>query len=362
MNSENKPNIGDQMADRDIKQKESNHRINAPDKFLYVNQRVTPRMLAATSLIASEGYRRWMMNRTMRKTEHDLIINFKGAVHELMFRATYIGSADGLTATDHRGPLGGGPGRSVYLQDFLVQGQTGGSSVPFVREIAAATNAAEAVADGDDKPEQDFDLEEINAKVGKAAVTARIGEETFADYLGLQTFFEARLVRRVKLRLESILINGTGSSPDNILGFQEAGLPTVSITTAGSLLEAVQEAIAQIESNGFTPSFIFLNPTDKRALYSSSSAAPLLVWENGFLRLLGVPIIGTAAVTAGTGLVGDGSEAGIMYKCGIEGVAYRTDSSKYDQDNLVNGLVTILAEVRAALVIQSLGAFVEIVA
>lgn len=332
------------------------------------NMAVSMRPTAASSLITSAGYRRLIINRAANKHEYDWNINFQGSVSELMNRATYSGSGDSLTSTDHRGALGGGPvGRNVYLQDMLTQGTTGSSWVIYAREVSGATNAADMVLEGDEKPEQSFDLEEITAKVGKAAVFMRTTEETLSDYQNLHSFIEGQLVRRVKLAIENEILNGTGTAPRLIVGFQEVGLPTVSVGTAGSMLEALQESVALIESNGFTPSFIALNPTDKRALYSAKSAVEGLPMISsccdGSVRIHGVPVLGSSAVAAGTGLIGDGSEATIMYHSGIGGSIYpRTETTNKNEDDFVNNLCTIRADARAALVIQSLSAFVEIVA
>ncbi len=324
------------------------------------NMRVTPRLTAASSLIGGDTYRRFMLNRAARTHEYGWQVNFDGSVRELMHRATFSGI---ITSTDHRGPLGGGPGRSVYLQDLLQQGTTKSSSVIYARENANWTNAAEAVAENDDRAEQsDFNLDEVTARVAMAAVFMKTTEETFADYQNLESFISGQLVRRIKLKIESLILNSNGISPNHIIGFQEVGLPTVSITTAGSLLEAIDESIAQIESNGYTPSFVALNPTDKRALYSGSTASPLLIWDGSVLRLHGVPILGSTAVTVGTGLIGDGGQAAILYHSGIGGSAYRKEKTNSNEDDFLANLITLRAGARAALVIQSLGAFVEITA
>ena len=204
----------------------------------------------------------------------------------------------------------------------------------------------------------------MTARVVMASVFMKVTEETFADYQNLEAFVSGQLVRRIKLKIESLILNSNGTAPNYMIGFQEAGLPSVSIATAGSLVEAIDESIAQIESNGYTPSFIALHPTDKRALYSAAAASPLIIWDGSVLRLHGVPVLGTTAVTQGTGLVGDGGQAAILYKSGIGGsaVAYRTETTNRDQDDFIAGLVSIRAGARAALVIQSLGAFSEIVA
>lgn len=335
------------------------------DDVKRTNLQLSPRLTAASSLIASDGYRRLVLNLTgnQRKHEPGLQVNFAGSITELMHRATYSGRGDGLTSTDHRGVIGGGPGRTTYLQDLLLQGSTRSTSVVYAREVAGWTNAAGAVEGGDDVSEQAFDLDEIIAHVGNVSVFMKTTAETFADYLNVSTFISDRLVRRVKLKIEDLILNGDGTAPGRIVGFMEAGVPTVSISTAGSLLEAIQESIAQVEANGFTPTFIALNPTDKRALYSGSTSSPLLIWDGSILRLHGVPVIGTAAVTAGTGLVGDGSEAAIMYHSGISGSAsYREEKTNTDQDDFTMNLITIRAGARAALVINNLAAFSEIVA
>lgn len=330
-----------------------------------VNLRTTPRLTAAGSTIAGETYRRFIADRaaTGRPT-YGWQINFQGDIRELTQRATYSGRDDGLTSRHQLGPLGGGPGRNVYLQDLLAQGTTKNSHVVYAREVSGWTNAADSVAGGDDIPEQTFDLEEITAAVTQASVFMKVTQESLADYTNLETFVSGQMVRRVKLKIEDLVLNSDGTSPNRMIGFQQAGLPTVSIATAGSLLEAIEESIALIESNGYSPSFVALNPTDKRALYSASTAKSALVWDGSALRLHGLPVLGSAAVTAGTGLVGDGSQAAIMYNTGIGGSvsAYRSEKTNADQDDFIMNLCTIRAVARAALVIQSFGAFVEITA
>lgn len=327
------------------------------------NLRITPRLTAAASLIAGQGYRRLIINKAAGKREPGLQLNFQGDVRELMQRSTLSGSGTGITNTENIGVYGGGPGRSVYLQDLLSQGTTGANILDYARENGSWTNAADATTDGDEIPEQgDFSLDPASAKVTNAGVWMKTTEETLADYQNLSTFINEQLVRRVKLKIESLILNSDGNAPNYMVGFMEVGVPTVSVGTAGSMLEAIQESIAQIEANGYTPSFLALNPTDKRALYSASAAGPVLVWDNGVLLLYGIPVIGTSAVTEGTGLVGDGSQAAVMYRSGIGGTAYRTETTNMDQDDFINDLITIRATARAALVIQSLGAFSEIVA
>jgi ATP-dependent protease ClpP protease subunit len=235
---------------------------------------------------------------------------------------------------------------------------TNGSSVRYISETSF-TNAADTVTEGTVKPEQLWNLTEVDSPVRKVAVYSKFSDEILSDHERLQPFVNGRLMAGVELKLDTQLVTGNGTPPNltGILNF--SGIQTQA-KAADTVPDAILKAITKARLTGFfEPDAIVVHPTDWQNLRLIKDSAGQYLGGGPFLGtygngpyvadvpLWGKPVIITTAITVGTALVG-------MFRMGGE-VFYRTglmlSFTNSDQDDFIKNLITVRCEIRAALAV-----------
>lgn len=243
----------------------------------------------------------------------------------------------------------------LTIADLLAPGTTALPTIRYMREVTF-TNAATTVAQGAEKPEAAFTLEEADSAVRKIAVVAKVTDEMFADFPTVRSYVDFRLPFMVEQEEEDQLLNGDGVAP-NILGL----LNTVGIQTqamgADTSVDAVHKAITKVRTVGFfEPTGIILHPNDWQEMKLSKDANGQYFAGGPFMgaygqamvlveRLWGLPVVVTTAITEGTGLVGAFKTAAQIFR--REGVTLETTNS--NEDDFKKNLIAIRAEERLAL-------------
>ncbi|HZQ45543.1 MAG TPA: phage major capsid protein, partial [Verrucomicrobiae bacterium] len=244
---------------------------------------------------------------------------------------------------------------------------TTGSSVRYISETSFS-NAADTVAEGVPKPEQTFNLTEIDSPVRKVAVWAKASDEMLADHDRVGPFINGRLLAGVELKLDTQLVSGSGIAPNltGILNFVGIQAQAKGADTAP---DAFLKAITKVRNPGFfEPDAIVVNPTDWQNMRLLKDTAgqylgggPFLgtYGQGGFVAdvpLWGKPVVVTTAIAAGTALVGAFQIGGELY--------YRTgltlSMTNSDQDDFIKNLITVRAEIRAALAVVHPLAFCQV--
>jgi HK97 family phage major capsid protein len=300
---------------------------------------------------------------------HTLPLNALRKMHQ---KATFTGSGTGLTTYDRPNfgvvELGIQP---MTVADLFSQSQTDSNTVRYVKETSH-TNAATTVAEGAVKPEATFNLEEADAPVRKVAVTAKVTDETFADFPQVRDYINNRLVFMVQQTEEAQLLGGSGVAPQ-ILGLTTAGsgIQTQSLG-ADSLQNALYKAITKVRTVGFfEPDAIVMHPTDYQTLRLAQEGGTTGQYFGGgyMLGAFGQPYVSTppvwglktvvtTAATVGNAVVGAFKlGATVFYRNGLT-----VDATNSNEDDFELNLITLRAEQRLALAILRPLAFVEMVA
>ena len=141
-----------------------------------------------------------------------------------------------------------------------------------------------------------------------------------------------------------------------------AALTAAATAYAGSAtgIDALVEAIGQLESADFAPNGIVLNPSDWAQLSITKddengySLPGTVVFSGGQLTINGVPVFKATFVTAGTFIVGDWSQA---YKYVTDGL--KVEFFEQDVDNVEKNAITVRVEESNVLVIEQPLAFVK---
>lgn len=255
----------------------------------------------------------------------------------------------------------------LKVADLAINLGTSGSSVRYISETSF-TNAAGTVAEGAAKPEQSFNLTEVDSPVRKVAVWTKCSDEVLADHSRLASFINTRLQMGVELKLDEQIVNGNGTPPNltGILNF--AGIQTRA-KGADTHFDAIRKAITQIRKFAFVePDAIVLHPDDDEEIaILKDSAGQYLgggprtgAYGQGAFQpntpIWNLPPIVTTAIAAGTVLVGRfryGAE--VYWRQGV--IITMTNS---DQDDFIKNLITIRCELRAALAVPHPVAFCQV--
>lgn len=295
-------------------------------------------------------------------------------------RATYSGSGDSLTGYD-RVPgiveLGQQP---PTVADLFMQAQTDQPTVRYMREVSY-TNSADWTTEGDEKPEASFDLEEVDAAVRKAAVWSKVTDETLEDYSQIRPYIDQRLSFMLRAKIDSDLLNGTGTAPQisGLLGTSGIQTAEMASNTAVKLAEAIMNAITLVRTVGyFEPDAIVMHPNDYQKLRLATDGNTQY-YGGGFFqgqygneyndpgRLWGLRIVQTTAISeidlATPGATNKGPIVGAFKLGGA--VYYRNglsiEATNHDQDDFIMNLTTIRVEQRLALAVYRPKAFCRVI-
>lgn len=222
--------------------------------------------------------------------------------------------------------------------------------------------SAAAVAEGNLKPQIDFDWVEKSAKVEKIAAWIKVSKEMLADLPGLRNELDTELAEKILLKTDDDLWDGNGTSP-NIKGITEFAqafsVPAGLAGTISSKVEAIIAAMGQIMEDHFMPSIGLVNPIDVLAMNLEKTPdghykMPPFRSADGTV-IAGVRLVENLGVPTGEFLVGDFSKWRVRIREG-----FNIDVGLVN-DDFIRNLVTILGEIRLVSYVKSnhLNAFVH---
>tara|TARA_Y100000004_G_scaffold92612_1_gene103778 strand:+ start:7718 stop:8968 length:1251 start_codon:yes stop_codon:yes gene_type:complete len=206
----------------------------------------------------------------------------------------------------------------------------------YLEETTFTNNAAE-VAEGSAFGESALAFTEQTENIRKIGVSIPVTEELLADVSAVQGYLDSRLRTMLQLRIDDVLIGGSGSGV-NIRGIlNKSGINTFDYSSySGNLkrIGQVYQAITEIRKDAFVePDAIVMHPSDwndvvteVNAVTTSGSLNPLFVGAGMFngqptASMWGVPVVPTTATSAGTAIVGNfggGQSAHIVSRQGME--------------------------------------------
>lgn len=304
------------------------------------------------SFVRSAGYKDAIKSGKLRGVKVDL----DGPTQ--FGRATFSATTDSLTSIQK---LPGVPGfldqQPLRVADLFAQGTTGALTVRYIQEDSY-TQAATAVAEAGAKPEATLNTSEVDATVRKIAVYLKVTDEMFADHEQMRSFVDGRLAYMVQSLEDNHLINGTGAS-NQITGILSvSGINTQVVGSLPRPHDDIYHAINKVRSLGFIePDAIIMHPNDERDFrlttdsngqYYGGGPFSGLYGQGGFTNvsnMWGLRTVTTTAISEGTALVGAFKLGAQIFR--RQGLTLETTNS--DQDDFINNLVTVRAELRLTL-------------
>lgn len=235
------------------------------------------------------------------------------------------------------------PAAPTPLMDAVTQIAVSGNSIEYVAWSKKAGGAAK-VAEKAVKPSAEFGPVVTPATLDTFAVWSSMSRQMAEDFASVRDLINNELQRDVARAEEAdaaaVLAAATGSIPD---------------VTNASLLASIRMAIGSVQSKGYTPTGILLNPADYAALdiavFGATASGPTVGASFWGLR----PIPSTAQ-PAGTAVVGDMLSAVHHYY--RSAIALMASDSAQDGDFIKN-ILTVLAERRSKTVVVRPQALVE---
>lgn len=205
------------------------------------------------------------------------------------------------------------------------------------------------IAEGASKTQLDVQYVEQTMTVKKIGVYAKITTELMADIPQLVSFIEANLMKRLDIVLETQYFTGSGVG-DNLKGLDQYATAFTGGALAGQVEDAneldVIEAIALQSKVAFgRPNVLFVHPStmSKIKLIKDETGRP--VWKDyitidGSMKISGMTIVETTAITAGNFIGGDLSVVRVLIRENI-GIQIGLDGNDFTKN-----LKTILLEKR----------------
>lgn len=244
--------------------------------------------------------------------------------------------------------------------DLFPAVQATSSVVDYYRLTGSA--AATTVAEGAAKPQSDVSATLKVLPMSKIATWVAVTDEVLADFPSFQSVISEDLGRGVILAESDQVLNGNGTAP-NMAGLLLAATGTLTQTVAASTnpLDALNTAIVSLRTGAsfVEPDAVLLNPVDSgkirvvKAVGSGEyfAGSP---FESGPPSIWGIKVVQTTAIAAGTAVVGNFAEGGVMFV--REGLNIRVDPYTLATSNVVR----LIAEGRSALAVTRPTNFVKL--
>jgi hypothetical protein len=270
-------------------------------------------------------------------------------------KADIVGT-DNLRRGDSAGVVAQ-PRRRLSVLDLMPVGTTNGDSVPYVQETG--TYGAAETTEGTKKPEDGLQLVDAKADVETIAAWLKIRKQALSDAPMLQSIIDTRLRYSVRRRLEGQCLVGDGASP-NLRGIMETTGTQAVPYAAGPIADLILTGITKVMLADGEADGVVLQPEDWQQVLTAKGSDGHYLAGGPFSpippSIWGVNLLGSAAMTKGTGLVGDFGMGAMLFI--REGVNVLLSDS--DQDDFVTNRVTMLGEMRAALAVWVPGMFAEL--
>lgn len=247
------------------------------------------------------------------------------------------------------------PERPLIIESLFPHVPVSTNSVEYMKE-GTYTTAAAIVAEGAKKPETKFTAPSLHtANIVTIAHWTRITNQLAADAPALAAYINTKMQYGLQATVDAQLVTGTGGSTQ-LSGILNTGNYTDPVTdnkivkadfgSDATLFDFVLKVKSDLENRYIQPEFLLLNPADwtklamlkdgqkRYILGGPQSVATKSVW--------GIPVITSAAVTAGKYVLGNLSLGATLY----DREALNLAMSDSDDQNFTQNLITIRVERR----------------
>lgn len=239
----------------------------------------------------------------------------------------------------------------LVIRDLFGAEQISGSTLVYL--VEGAIEGAPAVTnEGAAKPQVHFaDPTPKTVSLSKVASHIKESDEYINDYAFLASAINGRLLYQLGLVEQNKLVYDLTHTS----GIQSDTTHWTALSSATDIADLILQASMDVqEQSGFAADGIVLNPADWYTLRVAKASGTGEYFGGGFFgaqnipNLWGVPVCVTAAVSAGTVIVGAFKTcASVVTNGGV-----RVESTNSDQDDFIKNLMTIRAEERLALAVR----------
>jgi HK97 family phage major capsid protein len=240
------------------------------------------------------------------------------------------------------------PVRPTRILDLISVGTTDGDTITYIEETTR-TDAAAETALGTAYSEGSYVYTERTSPVRDIGHFTPAHRSNLMDWGVLQSLLQGRLLNGVERRIEQQVVSGdnTGSNLKGILN--TAGIGSKAKTAGEPRIETLHRCITGIRLSFFDePDAILLHPTDYESVVFEKDADGDYLLGGPASResptVWGKPIVPSAVITQGTGLVGAWKQGAQLWL--RSGVSIRSSDSH--STFFTERRVALLAEARAA--------------
>lgn len=242
--------------------------------------------------------------------------------------------------------------RPLSLLDVMPSIPTTSNMVEFV-QIKATGDADVQIDEGDEKAEMSFDGELKTAKVSTIAVHTTVSAQVLDDNNVLQQELQRIMNHGVRAKLEEQLISGAGTT-GRIDGLYTQAAEINS--NRDPFPERIGDALQQMETLGYTPNVVLLNPADWFDISMLKDSLGRYIYGNPSSparpSLFNRPVVTSPSIPLHRALIGDTAQAPIRDRMQPSVLI-----SREHKDYASRNLVLILVELRAGLTLLDTGAF-----
>ena len=191
--------------------------------------------------------------------------------------------------------------------------------------------------EGSAKPQVDYDVTVVNTALSFIAGYAKVSRQMIDDLPFLQAYLSQSLIEDFQKAEDTYYLNAIASSA------------TAGSSSGANTAEKFIDYVAQLGALNWTPNLALTTHAGWANLLKTkpsdySLPGGMVIDNNGNVRIVGVPVIPHALVTASKIYVMDTSKFAIAQQSGL---AVR--STEFDQDDFIKNLITFRAAARCEL-------------
>jgi HK97 family phage major capsid protein len=241
--------------------------------------------------------------------------------------------------------------RSLNVLDVIPVIPTTANAVEVTRE-ATRTNNAAGTLEGAVKPESAITYQLVTTPIRTIATFLKISNQVLSDAAALRVHVDVTLQHMVQVALQNGVISGAGTG-QTISGILASGNHTVyTPASANNAIDSVNRMIEAVAAADYNPTTVLLSVADWHAIERTkvgSGDDRYVIGDpaGGALsrRLWGLPVVVSNSITPTKGIVFDADMAYKIYMRESVAIGFFEE----DTDNVQRNLVTVRAEMRAAL-------------
>lgn len=267
---------------------------------------------------------------------------------EIKAAADPITTANGRTVTS--GGVGFIQGGVLGLQNALPVRSVSTTALEYSRFTGQQGAAAVQAAEGDAKAAVRPDHSLIVQNALTIAGYAKMSRQALSDSEELRRAVEVTLNRSVATAMDAALVNGAVGF---VGGFESLATAATSLVYT-ALVDAVSEGASVMQTAGFNPDVVALNPADWLAISVAKGTANDHYLSGSYLggiemTLRGLRVVLSPSIDAGKALVLDSAHSEILV---VDNFAIEIG---YTGDDFVKNLAVVLGEMRILPVFRTAG-------